>query len=93
MQVKDLIIIQKIEFLLLKKKISRLLNRQSLLPRRKLLSRLWSFARQLQAFTEHFLLAEKKILQTIMIPTLPEVFVVFTLKLLDSLLLTRNTQL
>ena len=55
-----------------------------------LLSRLWSSARHLQAFTGHFLLAEKKIFQTIMIPTLPEVFAVFTLKLKDSLLLTRD---
>ena len=56
----------------------------------KLLSRLRSCAHQLQAFTGHFLLAEKKIFQTIMIPTLPEVFAVLTLKLLDRLLLTRN---
>ena len=59
----------------------------------KLLSRLRSCARQLQAFTGHFLLAEKKTFQKIMIPTLPEVFAVLTLKLLDRLLLTLNLQL
>ncbi len=47
----------------------------------KLLSRLRSCARRLQAFTGHFLLAEKKTFQTIIIPTLPEVFAVLTLKL------------
>ena len=47
----------------------------------KLLSRLRSCARQLQAFTGHFLLAEKKNFQTILIPTLPAVFAVLTLKL------------
>ena len=56
----------------------------------KLLSRLRSCARQTQAFTGHFLLAEKKTFQKIMIPTLPEVFAVLTLKLLDRLLLTLN---
>ena len=49
----------------------------------KLLSRLRSCAPQLQAFTGHFLLAEKKTFQTIMIPSLPEVFAVLILKLLD----------
>jgi len=47
----------------------------------KLLSRLRSCARQLQAFTGHFLLAEKKTFQTILISTLSEVFAVLTLKL------------
>ena len=48
----------------------------------KLLSRLRSRARQLQAFTGHFILAEKKNFQTMMIPTLPVVFAVLTLKTL-----------
>ena len=47
----------------------------------KLLSRLRSCASQMQAFTGHFLLAEKKTFQTIMISTLPVVFAVLTLKL------------
>ena len=48
----------------------------------KLLSRLRSCARQLQPFTGHFLLAEKKNFSgNIMIPTLPAVFAVLTLKL------------
>ena len=47
----------------------------------KLLSRLRSCTCQLQAFTEHFLLAEKKTFQTIMITTSPVVFAVLTLKL------------
>ena len=59
----------------------------------KLLSRLRSCTCQLQAFTGHFLLAEKKTFQTIMITTSPVVFAVLTLKLLDRLLLTLNLQL
>ena len=59
----------------------------------KLLSRLRSCVRQLQPFTGHLLLAEKKTFQVKMIPTLPAVFVGLTLKLWDRLLLTRNLQL
>ena len=59
MPVKDLIIIQKMEFLLLKKKIP-LIEQAVSSANWKLLSSLRSCARQLQAFTGHFLLAEKK---------------------------------
>ena len=59
----------------------------------KLLSRLRNCAHQLQAFTGHFLLAEKKTFQTIIILTLPAVFAVPTLRLLDRLFPTRSLQL
>ena len=59
MPVKDLIIILKMEFLLLKKNIS-LIEQAVSSANWKLLSRLRSCAHQLQAFTGHFLLAEKK---------------------------------
>ena len=59
MPVKDLIIIQKMEFLLLKKKIP-LIEQAVSSVNLKLLSWLKSCARQLQAFTGHFLLAERK---------------------------------
>ena len=57
--VKDSIIIQKMKFLLLKKKIP-LVEQAVSSANWKLLSRLRNCAHQLQAFTGHFLLAEKK---------------------------------
>ena len=80
MPIKDLIIIQKMEFLLLKKNIP-LIEQAVSSANWKLLSRLRSCTCQLQAFTGHFLLAEKKTFQTIMITTSPVVFAVLTLKL------------
>ena len=58
--VKDLIIIQKMELFVVEEKNIPLIKQAVSSANLKLLSRLRSCARQLQAFTGHFLLAEKK---------------------------------
>ena len=81
MPVNDLIIIHKMKIFLLKKKIYRLLNRQSLLPTGSCYQGSRAVLANCKLLPGISYQLRKKTFQTIMIPTLPEVFAVLTLKL------------
>ena len=77
-------------FFFAEEKIYRLLNRQSLLPTGSYCQGSGAVLTNCKLLPDISYWLRKKFFQTIMIPTLPEVFAVLTLKLKDRLLLTRN---